>query len=195
MTPRRPSRSSARRGSRGSGTHPGQSSTPARGTAEQEAPETAAPMAAERSIPPRVVMLVVVSLLAFALVFTSLRAYLSQRAQYDDVVDRLARAQATSTALERELSQWEDEDYVRSQVRERLGYVMPGETTYVVVGAEKYAEDPDGQTAGESSRRAPWYDRLRESARLAGEAPQSAAPEDPAKRGWAPPEPSDGPQS
>ena len=96
MTPRRPTRSASRRGSRGSGTHPGQSSAPARSGSEREAPEEpAAPVVVERGVPPRVATLVVVALIAFAVVFTSLRAYLSQRAQYDDVVNDLATPGAT----------------------------------------------------------------------------------------------------
>jgi len=62
-------------------------------------------------------------------VLTALRAYLSQQAQYDAVVDRIKEASDTSTTLENELAQWKDDTYVRSQVRERLGYVMPGDTT------------------------------------------------------------------
>ncbi|RRD29317.1 FtsB family cell division protein [Actinomyces bowdenii] len=193
MTPRRPSRTAGRRGSRGSGTHPGQSAAPARGRAEREAPEeAAAPVVVERGIPPRVVTLVIVALISFAVVFTSLRAYLSQRAQYDDVVNQLAEAKATSTALERELAQWQDETFVRSQVRQRLGYVMPGETTYVVVGADGLGDGEGGPDAGQDSQRLPWYEALQKSSRAAGGAGQTEAPPDPAQRGWAPttPQPS-----
>lgn len=198
MTPRRPTRSASRRGSRGSGTHPGQSSAPARSGSEREAPEEpAAPVVVERGVPPRVATLVVVALIAFAVVFTSLRAYLSQRAQYDDVVNELARAKATSTALEQELAQWQDETYVRSQVRERLGYVMPGETTYVVVGADGLGQAEDGGDPEQDAQRAPWYLSLQESVRVAGGTEPTQAPTDPAQRGWAPstPQPSAHPSS
>ncbi|BDA63913.1 FtsB family cell division protein [Actinomyces capricornis] len=205
MTPRRPSRTASHRGSRGSrgsGTHPGRASSSAagpgasagpagsRGASDRESAE--APVVAERGVPPRVVTLVIVALISFAVVFTSLRAYLSQRAQYDDVVNQLAEAKATSTALEQELAQWQDETFVRSQVRQRLGYVMPGETTYVVVGADGLADGEGGGDTDQDSQRLPWYETLRKSSRAAGGAEQTEAPTDPAQRGWAPttPQPS-----
>lgn len=196
MTPRRPSRTAGRRSSRGSGTHPGQSSASARSRAEREAPEeAAAPVVVERGIPPRVVIFVIVTLISFAVVFTSLRAYLSQRAQYDDVVNRLAEAKVTSTALERELAQWQDETFVRSQVRQRLGYVMPGETAYVVVGAEGLGDGESGADAEQGPQRLPWYEALQNSSRVAGGTEQTETPTDPAQRGWAPttPQPSSQP--
>ena len=73
------------------------------------------------------------------------------------------------------MAQWKDDTYVRSQVRERLGYVMPGDTSYVVVGADsmKEAEASGGATPG--SQDAPWYKELRDSSRAAGQA-ESTAP-------------------
>ena len=126
--------------------------------------------APERVLPPRIVTLAVVCLLAFVVIFTSLRAYLSQQAQYDAVVDRIKEASDTSTTLENELAQWKDDTYVRSQVRERLGYVMPGDTSYVVVGADSMKETEAGGGATPGSPDAPWYEELRDSSRAAGQA-------------------------
>ena len=96
----------------------------------------------------------VVLLGAFVVTFPSLRGYLSQQAQYDAIVKELDRARATSATLEAELAQWQDDDYVRSQARERLSYVMPGETTYVVVGAEQFEDE------AEHARVLAWYQAL-----------------------------------
>jgi len=115
-----------------------------------------------------------VCLLAFVVIFTSLRAYLSQQAQYDAVVDRIKEASDTSTTLENELAQWKDDTYVRSQVRERLGYVMPGDTSYVVVGADSMKETEAGGGATPGSQDAPWYQKLRDSSRAAGQAGNAA---------------------
>ncbi|WP_257494201.1 FtsB family cell division protein [Actinomyces wuliandei] len=176
MVPRRPVPTRSR-GRRGSGDRPGTSasehaaSSPveaARGHYDDGAVVGAA--AAERGVPPRVVTLVLVCLIAFAVVFTSLRAYLSQQAQYDAVVDQIEEARTTSTALEEELELWEDEDYVRAQVRERLGYVMPGETSYVVVGAEQFEDGARGEVGGDQEDQdSPWYTTLQDSARAAGQ--------------------------
>ena len=176
MTPRRPtsSKSGTRRVARGA--RPRQvpveraasSTGSASGSAGSE-PEGLPTTAPERVLPPRVVTLAVVCLLAFVVVFTSLRAYLSQQAQYDAVVAKIKEASDTSTALENELAQWKDDTYVRAQVRERLGYVMPGDTSYVVVGADSMKETEASGGATPGSPDAPWYEKLRDSSRAAGQ--------------------------
>ena len=181
MTPRRPtsSKSGTRRVARGA--RPRQvpagraasSTGSASGSAGSE-PEGLPTTAPERVLPPRVVTLAVVCLLAFVVVFTSLRAYLSQQAQYDAVVAKIKEASDTSTALENELAQWKDDTYVRAQVRERLGYVMPGDTSYVVVGADSMKENEAGGGATPGSPDAPWYEELRDSSRAAGQANSTA---------------------
>ena len=143
--------------------------------------------------PTHAISLVVVLLLAFVVTFPSLRGYLSQRARYDAVVSDIARAQATSAALEEELALWQDDDYVKSRARERLAYVMPGETTYVVVGADQFEDAaPSGTTVAGSAEHRPWYDVVRESARVAGgtEAAPTATPTaEPTERGRSTPAP------
>ena len=176
MTPRRPtsSKSGTRRVARGA--RPRQvpveraasSTGSASGSAGSE-PEGLPTTAPERVLPPRVVTLAVVCLLAFVVVFTSLRAYLSQQAQYDAVVAKIKEASDTSTALENELAQWKDDTYVRAQVRERLGYVMPGDTSYVVVGADTVKQPSAGGEATQDSQDVPWYQALRESSQAAGQ--------------------------
>ncbi len=124
------------------------------------------------AVPARVLILAVVLLGAFVVTFPSLRGYLSQQAQYDAIVKELDRARATSATLEAELAQWQDDDYVRSQARERLSYVMPGETTYVVVGAEQFEDETEHARAkADGARARPWYETLQESVQEAGGAP------------------------
>ena len=181
MTPRRPtsSKSGTRRVARGA--RPRQvpagraasSTGSASGSAGSE-PEGLPTTAPERVLPPRVVTLAVVCLLAFVVVFTSLRAYLSQQAQYDAVVAKIKEASDTSTALEDELAQWKDDTYVRAQVRERLGYVMPGDTSYVVVGADSVKQPGASGGATQGSQDAPWYQTLRESSQAAGQSEDKA---------------------
>ncbi|WP_167147209.1 septum formation initiator family protein [Actinomyces sp. ZJ308] len=175
MTPRRPSssQSGTRRVARGA--QPRQvpaeraaSSSTGPGPADSE-PQGLPTTAPERVLPPRIVTLAVVCLLAFVVVFTSLRAYLSQQAQYDAVVAKIKEASDTSTNLENELAQWKDDTYVRAQVRERLGYVMPGDTSYVVVGADSVKQPGAGGGATQGSQNVPWYQALRESSQAAGQ--------------------------
>ena len=203
MTPRRPApaRPGARPGARRTTrTTPRQSPEPQAASPDVASPSSPDP-AADRgeatehntvrmvgtdglAAPTHAISLVVVLLLAFVVTFPSLRGYLSQRARYDAVVSDIARAQATSAALEEEFALWQDDDYVKSRARERLAYVMPGETTYVVVGADRFRNDAaSSATSADASEHRPWYEVVRESARVAGGAEQSSEPAaDPAQR-------------
>lgn len=179
MTPRRPSSSQSGTRRVAGGARPRQvpaeraASAVGSGSGSSGSRQRGLPTAVpERTLPPRVVILAVVCLLAFVVIFTSLRAYLSQQAQYDAIVKELDRARATSATLEAELAQWQDDDYVRSQARERLSYVMPGETTYVVVGAEQFEDEAEHARAkADGARARPWYETLQESVQEAGGAP------------------------
>ena len=98
MTPRRPSSSQSGTRRVAGGARPRQvpaeraASAAGSGAGSSRSRSGALPTTApERALPPRVVILAVVCLLAFVVVFTSLRAYLSQQAQYDAVVDRSRR--------------------------------------------------------------------------------------------------------
>ena len=187
MTPRRPApaRPGARPGARRTArTTPGPSPEPQTPPPDaacpagpdpagrEEIPESAVVRLAGTdglAVPTRAIILVLVLLLAFVVTFPSLRGYLSQQAQYDAIVKELDQARATSAALEAELAQWQDDDYVRSQARERLSYVMPGETTYVVIGAEQFEDEAGHARArADGARARPWYETLQESVQEAG---------------------------
>ncbi|MFL6139384.1 MAG: FtsB family cell division protein [Frankiaceae bacterium] len=103
-----------------------------------------------------------------------LQAYLGQRS-------RIAQARAANSALQRHVDAleaqqrlWSDPNFVRQQARERLYYVMPGETPYVVVGGPAASHPqparPPGSTAatGTSGASGSWYGRLWDSVRTAG---------------------------
>lgn len=137
------------------------------------------------AVPARVLILALVLLFAFVITFPALRGYLSQQAQYDAIMRQLQEARATSTALESELARWDDDAYVRAQARERLSYVMPGETTYVVVGADQFEDQAKAaaKAAAEAEAGSPWYSVLRESAEVAGATGEQAPPEE-SQRGW-----------
>ncbi len=66
----------------------------------------------------------------------SLKAYLQQRQHIAELKAEIAQSEADIDALEREKARWRDPAYVQSQARARFGYVMPGETSYVVLGAD-----------------------------------------------------------
>jgi len=47
-----------------------------------------------------------------------------------------ASSQSSIHELESEKQRWQDPAYVKEQARARFGYLMPGQTSYVVIGAD-----------------------------------------------------------
>jgi len=82
-----------------------------------------------------VALLVVVGLLAISYVGT-LRIYLNQQSDMATARTQIAERQATIARLEDELARWNDPSYIKTQARERLGWVMPGEVGYRVIGTD-----------------------------------------------------------
>jgi hypothetical protein len=67
---------------------------------------------------------------------SSLRIFFAQTEEIADTRAELAQRQDRIEVLEAELARWNDSSYVRTQARERLGWVVPGEIGYRVVGAD-----------------------------------------------------------
>ncbi|GAA2283538.1 hypothetical protein GCM10010145_36800 [Streptomyces ruber] len=84
------------------------------------------------------------------------RQYFSQRAQIAELEQEREEARARVEELRDLKARWEDDAFAEQQIRERLHYVMPGETGYIVIepAAAKQTRAPQG-TAGR-----PWYANL-----------------------------------
>lgn len=118
-------------------------------------------------------MLFVVILVAFVVLAPTLRAYVAQREQLRELDDAIAASQERTASLEAAIERWSDDAYVQAQARDRLGFVMPGETPYIVVDPETVtggepvdAEDPGPVTM---PRTGPWYLTVWDSVQVAGE--------------------------
>jgi len=106
------------------------------------------------------------ALIAIVFIFTltlapPIKNYFTQRAQISALKSQVASDQ---TALEKalaELSTWQDPNYVKSQARERLHFVMPGERQYIVTGTDITKSQPQTtQIASQLPEGAPWYTKL-----------------------------------
>lgn len=90
-----------------------------------------------------------------------LREYLAQRGQLGQLEQSQAAQRVRIAALTQQKTMLGDPTYVASLARERLHFVKPGETTYLVLGAQdpavtaqpEQAEHPAGPTA-------PWWSQL-----------------------------------
>lgn len=122
------------------------------------------------------VLVCAVLVLSFA---SSLQAYLQQRHSIDDRKQQIATRQRAIDELEAEKARWKDPSYVEQQARQRFGYVMPGETSYVALDANGNRIQPAGElsdpaTIGEQDDAA-WWSTVWESVELAGDPPAEAS--------------------
>ena len=98
------------------------------------------PVPARRSWRPKLTGRAAVLVLVLAVLTvsyaSSLKAYLQQRQHIAELRAQIVQSEADINALEREKARWRDPAFIQSQARARFGYVMPGETSYVVLGAD-----------------------------------------------------------
>lgn len=67
---------------------------------------------------------------------SALRLYLDQQRELGALRAEIVERQRSIERLEDEVKRWEDPAYVKAQARDRLGWVVPGERSYVVIGAD-----------------------------------------------------------
>ncbi|MFE9248805.1 septum formation initiator family protein [Streptomyces sp. NPDC007088] len=86
-----------------------------------------------------------------------MRQYVSQRNEIADMREQLREHRANVERLRDEKARWEDPAYARQRIRERLHYVLPGETGYTALVRGAALQGP--QPGGAVSHRA-WYANL-----------------------------------
>jgi cell division protein FtsB len=64
---------------------------------------------------------------------SSMRAFLDQRERIGELKSAIAEREEAIDDLEREKRRWQDPAFVKTQARQRFGYLMPGETGYQVI--------------------------------------------------------------
>jgi cell division protein FtsB len=125
------------------------------------------------------VVLAVIGLLAFILVFPTLRLYMSQQVQEEQLRAQVAAATKANEELEAQLKRWDDPAYVKAQARQRLSYAMPGDRTFRVSDPENApvpsasqapAPGPPTHLSGPDAAELPdpWYAKLWQSVVTAG---------------------------
>ncbi|MFJ8534382.1 septum formation initiator family protein [Streptomyces sp. NPDC093591] len=85
-----------------------------------------------------------------------IRQYVSQRADVADMQRQKEEAAKRVEQLRDLKARWQDDAYAEQQIRQRLHYVMPGETGYVVI-------DPDAAKQSRTELGAadrPWYTNI-----------------------------------
>ncbi|MFC8241306.1 FtsB family cell division protein [Streptomyces chartreusis] len=82
-----------------------------------------------------------------------IRQYVSQRAEIADLQREKEEAAQRVEDLRDIKARWQDDAYAEQQVRQRLHYVMPGETGYIVVDPDAARKSRTDQSAADR----PWY--------------------------------------
>ena len=130
------------------------------------------------------VLVLVLSVLTISYA-SSLKAYFQQHGQIQQLRGQISSSESDIRRLEAEKAQWNDPSYVREQARARFGYLMPGQTSYVVLGengkplaAQASLTDPRTDT---SSTPTAWWTTEWRSVELAGDPPDTKAEKKPLK--------------
>jgi cell division protein FtsB len=90
-----------------------------------------------------------------------IKNYFTQRAQINALKSQVASDTTALEAARAELNKWQDPNYIKSQARERLHFVLPGERQYIVTGTDITKSQPQTtQIAKQLPEGAPWYTKL-----------------------------------
>lgn len=121
---------------------------------------------------------------------SSLKAYFQQRSHLEDLHAQIASSQADIAQLESQKARWQDPAYAKQQARDRFGYLMPGETSYVVLGADGKPWHAGARLSDPATARArtptAWWTSEWRSVQLAGNPPAPDAKPGPLKQITAP---------
>ncbi|MFE9022392.1 septum formation initiator family protein [Streptomyces sp. NPDC007808] len=82
-----------------------------------------------------------------------IRQYVSQRAEIADLKRQKQEAAERVEQLRDTKARWQDDAYAEQRIRERLHYVMPGETGFVVIDPDAARQSRTDQGAADR----PWY--------------------------------------
>lgn len=124
---------------------------------------------------------VVLAMIAISMA-QSLRVYFAQAQEIADLRAQIQASREQNAGLQDQLERWHDPDYVRAMARERLGWVMPGETGYRVIGAdgEPLTGQEDVLGAEDQTADGPWFERMWGSVALADHPVENEVADDPA---------------
>jgi cell division protein FtsB len=90
-----------------------------------------------------------------------IKHYFTQRAQISTLESQLSADNVALQNAREELLRWQDPEYIKSQARERLHFVLPGERQYIVVdGSTTRAQKNTTEITSALTDGQPWYARL-----------------------------------
>ena len=109
----------------------------------------------------RVLALSVIFFILALTIAPPVKHYFTQRAQINALKSQLSTDNSALQKARQELLLWQDPEYIKSQARERLHFVLPGERQYIVT--DDSTTDPNNtptKIASALTDGQPWYARL-----------------------------------
>ncbi len=82
------------------------------------------------------VSVILVIILGTYLISPDVQSYLNQRRQIVEIEQSIQLAKDAVVDMQAERDRWQDPAYIRSQARDRLYYVLPGEVSYLVMNSD-----------------------------------------------------------
>jgi cell division protein FtsB len=87
--------------------------------------------------------------------------YFTQRAQISALKSQVESNNAALEQARKDLLLWRDPEFIKSQARERLHFILPGERQYIVTDSEgQYTQESGTTVANKIPDGQPWYARM-----------------------------------
>ena len=119
--------------------------------------------AERRGISTRLLILFIVLFAIAVTLAPPTQHYFAQRAQISALESSVESNRKKLEEARAELERWRDPDYVRSQARARLHFVLPGERQYIILGITNEVSDSTEAAAPVNEDfplGVPWYSRI-----------------------------------
>lgn len=119
--------------------------------------------AEKRGISTRLLILFIVLFAVAVTLAPPTQHYFAQRAQISALEADVESNRKKLEEARAELQRWRDPEYVKSQARDRLHFVLPGERQYIILGVNTQLDDGTSTAAPINQDfpiGVPWYSRV-----------------------------------
>ncbi len=109
----------------------------------------------------RVLTLATILFLMALTIAPPIKHYFTQRAQISALKSQVESNNAALEQARKDLLLWRDPEFIKSQARERLHFILPGERQYIVTDSEgQYTQESGTTVANKIPDGQPWYARM-----------------------------------
>lgn len=119
--------------------------------------------AEKRGISTRLLILFIVLFAVAVTLAPPTQHYFAQRAQISALEADVESNRKKLEEARAELQRWRDPEYIKSQARDRLHFVLPGEKQYIILGINTKVDDGTNTAAPinqDFPLGVPWYSRV-----------------------------------